>query len=90
MPKCEHPCVVCGKSTFMENYMVHNKVWFKEAGLRKGHCHLKCLEKLLKRKLTPKDFYRRLPVNHQFFFGLKMAKREKIPNNAKQKNLPKV
>lgn len=54
-----------------QHYMVKDKVWKQVA--TSGFLHLACLEKLLGRPLTIKDF-RDLPVNDSIFFGYRLGK----------------
>lgn len=49
-------CMDCAKDTFYEYYIVYLKLWKKANPKLKGKLCIKCLEKRLKRKLTPKDF----------------------------------
>lgn len=47
-------CVVCGQG-HPDEYFVSDALW-REAGLTTGYCHIRCLEKLLGRRLTLEDF----------------------------------
>lgn len=56
-------CCGCGKKCIRENYyMVHDRVWFEEAGLPDCMLCIACLEGRLGRTLVPADFTR-APVN---------------------------
>ena len=55
--------------------MVQNSVWREEAGFSKGHCHLKCLEIKIGRRLRIEDFTR-FPINDAIRFGYQMSGKE--------------
>lgn len=69
------PCMDCGGDTTpctgrrgcrhagrWEWYMVHERVWFGEAGAGAGFLHIRCLERRIGRGLHAGDFTR-YPVN---------------------------
>ena len=53
--------------------MVKDRVWFAEARMGDGVAHLACLEKVLGRPLTLRDFKRNLPINEPIFFAFRMG-----------------
>lgn len=57
-------CPVCSKET-RDDYMLTNETW-KQAGFGlRDNVHLKCVEKILERKLQCADFTV-VPVNYQY------------------------
>lgn len=69
-------CSDCGTKK-IEWYMVHNRVWYEEAGMKSGHLCFSCLEKRIDRKLTIKDF-QDLAINQNIFYGYKLAVAKEI------------
>jgi hypothetical protein len=55
-------CIDCKKDTWNEYYMLYSRVWKRANPSAKGMLCIRCVEKRLKRKLTPKDFTK-FPIN---------------------------
>jgi hypothetical protein len=69
-------CEMCGRLLINDWFMVKERIWVKEAKMDKGLLCLDCLEKVIGRKLTIKDF-KKVPCNYPIMFGYKMGKRER-------------
>ena len=69
-------CSMCKKLLIHNWFMVKDKVWVKEAKMDNRLLCLDCLEKVIGRKLTIKDF-NKATCNYPIFFGYKIGKRER-------------
>jgi hypothetical protein len=64
-----HHCIWC-REVFGEDYMVQNAVWQEAKAY--GYVHIRCLEKMLGRKLQITDFTD-APCNDGIRFGFKLG-----------------